>query len=189
MNGNEYIAAEDDNPFWVTGKALERHFKQQEMLFEFSRLFEHESESDRSAVIVGAAFLDTLLEHILISFLVDDETEAKTLLRSDGPLGTYGNRARMAYCLGLIPKIVHNDLRLVGKIRNKFAHELRASFDSQDIGDWSTALQLHRTAYMTPPSGVSQRDLFFVGVNALVGYLDGMVGQARANKRKVISEG
>ncbi len=189
MNENKAKADENENPFWVTGKALERHFEQQEMLFEFARLFKHEGESDRSAVIVGAAFLDTLLWHLLISFLVDDETEAGALLRADGPLGTYGNRARMAYCLGLIPKTVHNDLRLVGKIRNKFAHELGASFDNQDIGDWSTALQLHRTAYMTPPPGVSQRDLFFVGVNALVGYLDGMVGQARADKRKVISEG
>lgn len=50
----------------ITGKALEKYFELQDALFEFSKLFKSEEENDRAIAIVGAAFLDTLLEHILI---------------------------------------------------------------------------------------------------------------------------
>ncbi len=170
--GGEY------DPFWITGKDLERHFALEDALLEFSRLFKHEEKNDRGLVIVGAAFLDTLLEHILINFLVDDPKEVSELLRYDQPLGSYGNRTRAAYCFGLINKTVRDDLRLVGKIRNRFAHDLYASFEDQQIADWCLALKWHRTAYMTPPPGVSARDLFHVGVNQLVCHLNGIVSIA-----------
>src|SRR5216683_1846713 len=113
--GNEY------DPSWITGKDLERYFALEDALLEFSRLFKHEEKNDRGLVIVGAAFIDTLLEHILINFLVDDPKEVGELLRHDSPLGTYGSRTRAVYCFGLIGKTMRDDLRLVGKIRNRFA--------------------------------------------------------------------
>lgn len=58
---------DDDCPSWITGNALDRHFSMQEALFEFSRLFRDE-KNDRALAIVGGAFLDTLLENILIEF-------------------------------------------------------------------------------------------------------------------------
>ena len=125
-NADEAGGAAD--PTWITGKDLERHFALEDALLEFSRLFNHEEKNDRGLVIVGAAFLDTLLEHILIGFLVDDPKEVAELLRYDQPLGEYGNRIRAAYCFGLINKTSRDDLRLVGKIRNRFAHDLHASF-------------------------------------------------------------
>ena len=97
-----------------------------------SRLFRDE-ENDRALAIVGGAFLDTLLENILIEFLVDDEKEVGELLQYDGPMGTYSGRIRAAYCLGLLRKTVRDDLRLVGKIRNRFAHDLSASFAEEPI--------------------------------------------------------
>jgi DNA-binding MltR family transcriptional regulator len=176
-DGSEY------DPYWITGKDLDRHFELEDALLEFSRLFKHEEKNDRGLVIVGAAFLDTLLEHILISFLVDDPKEVAELLRYDQPLGTYGSRTRAAYCFGLIDKTVRDDLRLVGKIRNRFAHELSASFDDQQIAAWCAALKWHRAAYMQPPSDASARDLFHVGVNQLVCHLNGVVSIARGEKR------
>jgi DNA-binding MltR family transcriptional regulator len=175
--GGEY------DPSWIAGKDLERHFALEDALLEFSLLFKHEEKNDRGLVIVGAAFLDTLLEHILINFLVDDTKEVSELLRYDQPLGSYGNRTRAAYCFGLINKTIRDDLRLVGKIRNRFAHDLYASFDDQQIADWCAALKWHRTAYMTPAPGVSARDLFHVGVNQLVCHLSGIVSIARGEKR------
>src|SRR5215831_18418966 len=104
--------SEDDNspddsfdPYFIKGKDLERHFKLEDALFEFSRLFRDET-NDRAMVIVGAAFLDTQLEHILINFLVDDEKEVGKLLQPDQPLGTYGSRIRAVYCFGLIGKTI-----------------------------------------------------------------------------------
>ena len=169
------------SPFFITGKDLERYFKLEDALFEFSRLFRDET-NDRAMVIVGAAFLDLQLEQIIINFLVDDEKEVSKLLQPDQPLGTYGNRIRAAYCFGLIGKTIRDDLRLVGKIRNAFAHDLYASFEDEKIRAWSSALSWHQVAYMQPPPGAPARDLFNVGVNTLASYLSGVVSIARRGK-------
>ena len=170
------------DPSWITGKALDRHFLMQEALFEFSRLFRDE-ENDRALGIVGGAFLDSLLENILIEFMVDDEKEVDGLLRYDQPMGTYSGRIRAAYCLGLLRKTVRDDLRLVGKIRNMFAHDLSASFSAEPIRTWCNSLRWHRESYMQPPVDASARDLFHVGVNQLVCHLNGYVSIARGEKR------
>jgi hypothetical protein len=68
-----------------------------------------------------------------------------------------------------------DDLRLVGKIRNRFAHDLSASFADRQISSWCEALRWHRETYMTPPPGASARDLLHVGVNRMASYLHGYV--------------
>ena len=121
----------------------ERYFQRQEMLLEFSRLFDYKEASDRAIAIVGPAFLDTLLSDILTEFMVDDVREVNELLKTDGALGSWGNRVRVCYCLGLIDKIVTADLKLVGKIRNRFAHDIRADFSAPEISQWCHKLQWH----------------------------------------------
>jgi hypothetical protein len=182
VNHAETIDSYDYDPSWITGKALDRHFSMQDALLEFARLFRDE-ENDRALAIVGGAFLDTLLENILIEFLVDDQKEVAELFRYDGPMGTYSGRIRAAYCLGLLRGPVRDDLRLVGKIRNRFAHDLSASFVDRQISSWCIALRWHRQVYIQPPPGVSARDLFHVGVNQLVAHLNGVVSIARGEKR------
>ena len=61
------------SPTIITGKALERRFALQNALFEFARLFTYDEPNDRSIAIVGATFLEMLLERILVAFLIDDE--------------------------------------------------------------------------------------------------------------------
>jgi hypothetical protein len=173
------------DPSLIVGKDLERHFELQDALFEFSAQFRHEEKNDRGLVIVGAAFLDTLLFNVLVTFLVDDEKEVAKLLECDRPLGAYGNRVRAAFCLGLIPATVRNDLGLVGKIRNQFAHNLYASFEDEKVRSWCESLKWHKAVYMEPPSDASARDLFYVDVHKLVGYLDGIVCIARSAKRSI----
>ena len=178
-----------DNRFGtlITGQDLERHFKLQDALIEFARLFRDES-NDRAMVIVGGAFLEVQLEHIMLAFLVDDEKEVAKLTARDKQLGTYGGRTSALYCLGLIGPVVRDDLRLVGKIRNRFAHNLYASFDDQAIQSWCDQLKWHRIAYMTPPAGASARDLFNVGVNQLVCHLGGITSIARGSKCEIRKE-
>src|SRR5713101_3467111 len=98
-----------NKPSIIAGKDLERYFYLHQALLEFGMLFEQET-NDRAIAIVGAAFLDTLLEHILINFLVDDEKEVRRLLQHDQSMGTYGSRTTAVYCLGLIGKMIRNDL-------------------------------------------------------------------------------
>jgi hypothetical protein len=176
----------DDNgkffdPSLITGKALEKNFELQDALFEFSKLFKYEEKNDRAIAIVGAAFLDTLLEHILVNFLVDDEKEVKKMLKE-----TYSNKITMAYCLGLIGKTIREDLRLVGEIRNRFAHDLYASFNDEKIQSRCKSLKWHRIAILIePPSEATARDLFQVGVNQIVAHLHGLVSVARLEKRSI----
>ena len=172
----------------ITGKALERYFELNEALAEFTHQFQQE-KNERAAAILGGAFLDTLLQHSLVNFLVDDLKEVERLLAYDKPLGTYGGRISFAYCLGLIGKIVRDDLRLVGKIRNRFAHDLRASFDADPIRGWVLSLKWHEELmFMKAPAEATPVDIFQVGVNTLICHLNGIVSIARGQKR-VIREG
>lgn len=175
-------------PTTIEGKDLVRHFALQDAMVEFARLFRDES-NDRAMVIVGHSFLDIQLEHIIMTFLVDDEKEIESMLRPDQSLGTYSGKTRLAYCLGLIGVNVRNDLKLIGKIRNKFAHDLHASFANNDIHSWVSSLNYHRISYVTPPEGAITRDLFNVGLNQVAGYLSGIVSVARYEKRTIRNDG
>lgn len=167
----------------IQGKALERYFDLNQTLYQFSRLFQEET-NERAAAIVGGAFLDTLLEHILVEFLVEDEKEVKQMLGPEQPLGTYGSRIRAVYCLGLIGAIIRDDLRLVGKIRNRFAHDLHASFEDEPIRSWCLSLKWHEISmFMKAPEGATTGKIFQVGVNQLVTHLNGIVSIARMQKR------
>jgi DNA-binding MltR family transcriptional regulator len=169
---------------YLSEKEAERYFKRHETLIEFSRLFDYAEASDRAIAIVGPAFLDGLLSDIITEFMVDDEKEVNKLLQPEGPLGTYGSRVTTCYCLGLIGGIVTTDLRLVGKIRNRFAHDIRATFSDPRISQWCRALRWHREAmFREPPAEATDRDFFQVGVNQLVSHLSGIPGLARLSKR------
>jgi DNA-binding MltR family transcriptional regulator len=171
----------------LSEKETERHFQRLEMLIEFSRLFDYREASDRAVAIVGPAFLDTLMRDVLIEFMVDNHKEVQRLLQPEGPLGTYGGRITACYCLGLIGPIVASDLRVVGKIRNRFAHDLRADFFDQQISQWCRSLRWHREFFAVPPPSATDRDLFQVGVNQLVSHLSAVPGIARSKKRSEVS--
>lgn len=124
----------------MTEKFVDRHtFHMQRLdsLREFHELFNQRAVIDERAIaIIGAAFLDSMLEDILTCFMVDDDKESKKLLNYDQPMGTFSGRITAAYCLGLICKTVRDDLGIIAKIRNKFAHELRTTFDQHPINVW-----------------------------------------------------
>ena len=173
----------EDKGLLLQGKALGRHHRFQQALAEFTAMFAADT-NERSIALVGATFLDTTLEDILRNFLVDDEKEVTRLLEPDQVLGTYGSRTTVVYCLGLIPKIIRDDLRLVGKIRNRFAHDLNASFDDDPIRSWCLSLKWHETSmFMKPPDGATVRDIYQVGVNQLICYLNGII--ALKEQRKI----
>lgn len=168
----------------ISGKALDRYFDLQKALMDFSELFEYDKGDDRSIVIVGATFLDTILEHILFAFFPEDEKDVCSLFKYDKPLGTYGNKIKMAYCLGLIDKLVKDDLVLIGKIRNKFAHDLYASFEKDEIKQCCEQLKWHEVFMMEkPPIDATIRDIYQVGVNTLISHLHGIVSIAGSQKR------
>lgn len=84
---------------------------------------EFKGESDRAAVILGAAKLDSLLMQILDRFLLPSLSSNDELLDGDSPLSTFSARINSCYRLGLISSEFAKSLHLVRRIRNAFAHE------------------------------------------------------------------
>ena len=107
---------------------------------------EFQEESPRAAVIISCAFLDSLLRDLICSFMVDDAKRVDELLGSDdgseAPLSSFSARIKTAYCLGLITKKEFDDLNLIRRIRNRFAHRLHGySFENKEIIEWCNSLQ------------------------------------------------
>ena len=171
----------------ISGRELERYWERHNALIEFHELFnERETVDERAIAIVGAAFLDTMLSDILAAFMVDDEKEVQKLLGYDQAMGTFSSRITAAYCLGFICKTVRDDLRIVGKIRNKFAHEMRASFDSDPIRGWCRDLKWHEFGMMMKaPVDATTRDIFQVGVNQLICNLNGRATMTLRERRTI----
>lgn len=96
---------------------------------------EIDSVSDRSCAIVCAAFLDDFLERLILSFLTTESpSQDKLLLENNGPLSTFSAKIVLAYRLGLISKKEYENLTVIRKIRNAFAHDIRInSFDDSKI--------------------------------------------------------
>jgi len=93
-------------------------------LAEFDEFFsEFEGESDRAAVILGAARLDILLDQLLRMHLLPTTESHDELFDGDAPLSTFHARSLLAYRLGLIDVNFVKALHLTRKIRNAFAHE------------------------------------------------------------------
>lgn len=95
---------------------------------------EFQNESDRATAILGAALLDEKLRQLLTAFLVDDNVQVALLLDVEQPIGSFGARIRLAYCLGLVARSLFGVLTTIKAIRNAFAHQLHGlSFDSPNI--------------------------------------------------------
>ena len=111
-----------------------------DVLDEMEREFH--DEPDRVIAVVGAAYLDAMLERMFRSALIDSEEDTNKLLRMDGPLGSNGARVQIALCLGLITSDQCSDLKRIAKIRNLFAHNFKdVSFDKDPVRGYCSALK------------------------------------------------
>ncbi len=84
-------------------------------------------ESDRAAVIVGAAKCDLLLLQLLQKVLLPATGNRDELLEGEAPLGTFSARIQMAHRLGLIDDQYARALNILRRLRNGFAHEPTSS--------------------------------------------------------------
>lgn len=86
-------------------------------------LVEIEGASDRIMAIVGAAQVDESVRDLIRSVMVDGEDRNKAL-EPEGLLGSFMARVKMASALGLIGADIRNDLAMIARIRNLFAHRV-----------------------------------------------------------------
>lgn len=115
---------------------------------------EMKAGSDRVAAIVGATLLDEQLRDLLLAFFVDERTLGKNeaqpwarLFGPDGALGPAASRSTLALALGLIPKDLYDDLQIVRRVRNVFAHGLHGlNFQHPEVAGACHELKIVRDA-------------------------------------------
>lgn len=85
------------------------------------------NESDRAAVILGAAKIEALLGQILERFLLPSTSSIDDLLEGDSPLATFSSRIKLCHRAGLIDDHLAKLLNTFRRLRNGFAHEVTNS--------------------------------------------------------------
>ena len=96
---------------------------------------EVKTESDRSAVIILAAELDTRLHKSLRKFFLPplgSRGQRQLLFEPESQIGSFSMRTELAYRAKLISEEVHRELSFIRKIRNVFAHGGAGTTFSQD---------------------------------------------------------
>ena len=122
-------------------------------------LKDFQGETDRATAVLGAAFLDVQLEMLLKSAMRDDAKELKLLFDPGRDIGGFKTRARLAYCLQLIPREIFDELGTIGKIRNVFAHGLHGlAFSSPEITDLCQELKVPDDLFRVGWSGFEEGD-------------------------------
>lgn len=145
-------------------------------------------DSERAAVIFGAAVLDELLRQVLEAFMIADDNEISELIGDSRPLGTFAARTRAAYCLGLIDDEEKHDLEIIRRIRNPFAHLIRTpSFEKEgELRDRALSLQIGKR-FLNNQQRTSPRSCFEATTAALAYSLSVRPHQVKRERRKVRS--
>jgi hypothetical protein len=98
---------------------------------------------DRSCGILFGAYVDNCVTETLLTYVVHKDDCEEHLLKESGPLGSFYARIELLWALGGLDRRVRDDLHLVRRIRNKFAHEMEiTSFSEEPIRAWCDSLKL-----------------------------------------------
>jgi len=101
------------------------------------------TESDRGSVLMAAAFIEDKITQLLETYMINDTTIQKKIFGGNGALATFSSKIDISFLLGLIPKNIYNDLGVLRKLRNDFAHNAKSiTFQTDYIKDRCNALQV-----------------------------------------------
>jgi hypothetical protein len=100
----------------------------------------------RVTAVVGGAFVEEHLTHVLKSRMVKDEKVTNEMLVPGRTFGDFGAKVDLGYLIGIYSKRAHKELTTIRRIRNDFAHQLELnSFDRDDIRDRCQNLTLSQS--------------------------------------------
>lgn len=99
----------------------------------------------RAAGVLWPALIERRIDKMFDYGLRPDKQVYNELFQPSGPLGNYAIKVRLGYMLGWYGRDFYDDLLLVAKIRNRFAHELDAKdFSDQKISSWLKQMKLYK---------------------------------------------
>ena len=109
---------------------------------------------DRERAIVGAELLSAKLENLLSAFMTGPPDLVAKLLNAEknayALLGGFRARIDLCEALAILPEKTAADLRLIAMIRNRFAHRLDYTFDTQEIRNHIAKLHVAKIVNATP---------------------------------------
>jgi hypothetical protein len=79
---------------------------------------------DRTAAIVGAAFVEDGLEQILRVQFQATPKIIDGLFQPDSPLGSFRAKIDLSFAIGTIGPVAHHDMSIIKDVRNSFAHNM-----------------------------------------------------------------
>jgi mannitol operon repressor len=85
-------------------------------------LGELQAETDRGLPMVAAALIDEKLLETLQAFTCSCKAADRLLVDGNAPLGAFSARIDASFALGLIDEFEYQEISLVRKVRNEFAH-------------------------------------------------------------------
>ena len=146
-----------------------------------------ETETDRGVALLAVAFLDDVLDLLLRASFVNDAEAVNRLIGPGRPLESFGSRAHIAYCMGLLGADVYNDINLIREIRNDFAHRQPTNFEQGDIR--LKCNKLRCVAGMLSENDCSARERFIASVVVIANHLIVQASEkAHAKPAKSFSE-
>lgn len=77
---------------------------------------------DPSMVLALATFIEDTLGRLLLAYFRNCKATRELVEGFNAPLGTLGTRAKAAYAFGLLTKEQYQDIEILRKVRNHFAH-------------------------------------------------------------------
>jgi hypothetical protein len=150
-----------------TSEALAQLTRRAPSTTEFLEVLgELHSESDRSAAIIGAAFVEDALQRALLSRMRSPlkSEDRKRLFGANAPLSSFAGKIIIAYATYLIGPQTRDDFDCVREIRNAFAHTVGSlSFETPQVAVHCAHLRLpsvfpaspqgpHELPWPPPPS-------------------------------------
>lgn len=115
-------------------------------------------EPDRILAIIADAYLNDLLQNGLKVKFRGSKKSLDTIFRRQGFLDSLAAKAEIAHAIGFIDSDEYHDLKIIRKIRNKFAHiPNQISFQTTEIADMCNDLKYGK---MLPELQAADRSLF-----------------------------
>jgi hypothetical protein len=109
-------------------------------------------ETDRGAALLMSSFAETALGGFLLSKVSDDEVRG-SLFGSNGPLSSFSQRIAVAYAFGFISREHFDNLTIVRRVRNHFAHHpFDATFASEEVAGLASRLSTVSMAQLSSPA-------------------------------------
>ena len=151
----------------------EKEFIRVQEFIDFRKMFSQ--ESDRGSALMSAAFIDDKLGQLIESNMVDNKKAREIIFDNSGALGTFSGKINIAYLMGLIPKKINDDIQLIRKIRNDFAHNASyVTFDTGYIASRCHALKTHTWSKKETP-----RTIFGSTSTSILSYINGRLKDSK----------